>query len=230
MDKLRSFFNNGVWSFQTTREADPQRTLSSRILLKWSRNPDGSPRAKARLVVRGYTDADVLTGQLDTVSPASTRLGRGCLLSISACLSWCGWSADVATAFLQGLPQERLLWVKLPPDAVRLLGGDENTRILLHKPCYGQLDAPKRWYMEAARRLKDLGWVPHPMDPCLWLLYEPAQGDAVPALCGLLALHVDDMLGAGDPTSPTYMAAEAALKQAFNFRSSFCLLWRQDDP
>jgi hypothetical protein len=38
------------------------------------------------------------------------------------------------------------------------------------------------------------------------------------------------MLGAGDPTSPTYMAAEAALKQASNFRSSFCLLWRQDDP
>jgi hypothetical protein len=34
----------------------------------------------------------------------------------------------------------------------------------------------------------------------------------------------------GDPTSPTYMAAEAALKQAFNFRSSFCLLWRQDNP
>ena len=225
MDELRSFFSNGVWSFQTTREADPQRTLSSRILLKWSRNPDGSPRAKARLVVRGYTDADALAGQLDTASPASSRLGRGCLLSISACLSWCGWSADVATAFLQGLPQERLLWVKLPPDAVRLLGGDENTRMLLHKPCYGQLDAPKRWHMEAARRLKDLGWVPHPMDPCLWLLYEPAQGDAVPALCGLLALHVDDMLGAGDPKSPTYMAAEAALKQAFNFRT-----WQKDEP
>lgn len=84
-------------------------------------------------------------------------------MSISACLFWCGWSADVATAFLQGLlAQERLLWVKLPLDAVRLLGGDENTRMLLHKPCYGQLDAPKRWLMEAARRLKDLGWEPHP--------------------------------------------------------------------
>ena len=53
MDELRSFFTDGVWSYQTTREADPQRTLTSRMLLKWPRNPDGSPRAKARLVVRG---------------------------------------------------------------------------------------------------------------------------------------------------------------------------------
>ena len=119
-------------------------------------------RAKARLVVRGYTDADALAGQLNTASPASTRLGRGCLLSISACLGWCGWSADVATAFLQGLPQQRLWWGKLPLDAVRLLGRDENTRMLLHKPCYSQLDAPKRWHMEAARRLRELGCMGSP--------------------------------------------------------------------
>ena len=43
MDELRSFFTNGVWSCQTTREADPQRALTSRMLLKWFRNLDGSP-------------------------------------------------------------------------------------------------------------------------------------------------------------------------------------------
>ena len=111
MKELKSFFDCGVWSFQTTKEADPERTLTSRILLKWSKNADGSPRAKARLVVRGYMDADALAGRLDTASPASTRLGRACLLSISACRGWCGWSADVSTAFLQGMPQERKLWV-----------------------------------------------------------------------------------------------------------------------
>ena len=148
MKELASFFENGMWIFQTTQEADPNRTLSSCMLLKWAKQPDGSPRAKARLVVRGYTDADALAGRLDTASPASTRLGRACLLSISANLRWCGWSADVSTAFLQGLPQERKLWVKLPPDALRLMGGDENTRMLLIKPVYGQLGAPKRWYLE----------------------------------------------------------------------------------
>ena len=225
MKELASFFENGVWTFETTREADPNRTMSSRMLLKWAKQPDGSPRAKARLVVRGYTDADALAGRLDTASPASTRLGRACLLSISANLHWCGWSADVTTAFLQGLPQERKLWVKLPPDALRLLGGDENTRMLLIKPVYGQLDAPKRWYLEATRRLTSLGWTPHPLDPCLWRLFEPATEGECPVLCGLLTLHVDDMLGTGNLQSQTYMAAEAALKQAFSFRT-----WQKDEP
>ena len=84
--ELKSFFENGVWSFQITREAVPNRTFTSRILLKWAKNADGTPRAKARLVVRRYTDADTLAGRLDTASPASTRLGRSCLLSISFCL------------------------------------------------------------------------------------------------------------------------------------------------
>ena len=138
-------------------------------------NPDGSPRAKARHVVATPMPMHLLASSIRLHQLQLQRDGRGCLLSISACLGWCGWSAGVATAFLQGLPQQRLLWVKLPLDAVRLLGGDENTRMLLHKPSYGQLDAPKRWHMEAARRLPELGWVPHPMDPCLWLLFEPAQ-------------------------------------------------------
>ena len=56
--ELKSFFENGVWEFQTVREADPARTLSSRMLLKWAKNPDGTPRAKARLIVRGYSDID----------------------------------------------------------------------------------------------------------------------------------------------------------------------------
>jgi len=63
------------------------------------------------------------------------------------------------------------------------------------------------------------------MDPCLWLLFEPAQGDAAPVLCGLLTLHVDDMLGAGNMASATYTAAEAALKKAFTFRT-----WQKDEP
>ena len=37
-------------------------------------NEDGSPRAKARLIVRGYADVDALQGSLETSSPTTTRL------------------------------------------------------------------------------------------------------------------------------------------------------------
>ena len=45
------------------------------MLLTWSKNRDGSPRAKAWLIVRGY-NVDALTGQLETSSPTTTRLSK----------------------------------------------------------------------------------------------------------------------------------------------------------
>ena len=218
--ELSSFFQDGVWSFQTTKEASPKRTLTSRMLLKWSKNADGSPRAKARLVVRGYADVDALAGSLETASPASTRLGKTLFLSLSSCLGWTGWSADVSTAFLQGLPQERKLWVKLPPDALALLGADSDTRMFLHKPVYGQLDAPRRWFFEASSRIRKLGRSQHSLDPCFWMLFEPQSQKLV----GLLCLHVDDMLGGGDLQSETYQHMEEEIKTMFNFRT-----WQQDE-
>ena len=80
--ELRSFFENGVWEFSSVRDADPQRTLTSRMLLKWSKNPDGSPRAKARLVVRGYNDQDALEGKVETSAPTTSRLSRSMFLSL----------------------------------------------------------------------------------------------------------------------------------------------------
>ena len=228
--ELKSFFENGVWEFSTAAEADASRTLSSRMLLKWSKNADGTPRAKARLIVRGYADRDALEGKIDTAAPTTSRLSRAFLLSLMATMKWNGWTADVSTAFLQGLPQERKLWVKLPADALRILGSPPDTRMFLVKPCYGQLDAPRRWFLEAVRRLKSLGFRQHLLDPCLFLLYEADFADSEPQvvknsnvfgeqkLCGMICLHVDDMLGCGNHNSKVYQEIESKLKETFSFR------------
>ena len=159
----------GVCPCQRHKDTDPQRTLTSRMPLKWSKNPDGSPRAKARLVVRGCNDQDALEAKVETTAPTTSRLSRSMFLSLSAILKWCGWTADVATAFLQGLPQERQLGVKLPREVLTILGADDSTRMLLRKPCYGQIDAPRRWFLEATRRLTSIelgydltSWIPVP--------------------------------------------------------------------
>eukprot|EP00438_Fugacium_kawagutii_P009740 Skav214264 [mRNA] locus=scaffold1877:74991:79319:+ [translate_table: standard] len=227
--ELKSFFENDVWIFDTASNADPSRTLTSRILLSWSRNPDGTPRAKARLIVRGYSDVDALQGTLETSSPTTTRLSRNVVLSMASVMQWDPWTADVSTAFLQGLPQERALWVKLPADALRLLGADPDCRMLLRKPCYGQLDAPRRWFLEACRRLRELGLRQHALDPCCFLIYshdfvdkfgpdtesQHSLGDH--GLCGMIILHVDDMLGCGDSTSAVYVKVIDELKKTFTF-------------
>ena len=132
----------------------------------------------------------------------------------------------MATAFLQGLPQERKLWVKLPPECLRLLGAPDTCRMLLLKPVYDQLDAPRRWYQEATRRLKDLGLRPHYLDPCCFLAYEADFSDGASTtgtlgdsrLCGMVCLHVDDLLGSGCPTSRTWQRIIKELQSVFNFR------------
>ena len=74
-----------VWE---TLTSDPARTMTARMLLKWSKHEDGTPRAKARLIVRGYSDVDALQGALETSSPTTTRLSRNMLLSLSTILPW----------------------------------------------------------------------------------------------------------------------------------------------
>ena len=37
--ELQSFFEHDVWTFDTTANAIPERTLSARLLLTWSKNP-----------------------------------------------------------------------------------------------------------------------------------------------------------------------------------------------
>ena len=238
--ELKSFFDNHVWEFQTTREAQPERTMTSRILLNWKKNPDGTPRAKARLIVRGYTDPDAWEGKVVTSSPTTTRLARSILFSLACTLSWKVWTADVSTAFLQGRPQTRKLWVKLPSDCLALLGADESTRMLLLKPCYGQIDAPRGWYLEAVDRLLRKGLRQHPLDPCCFLIYEDPDGQVAAAseesnvtktgclgqqnLCGIVIMHVDDMLGAGNMDSKVYNQTIAELKQSFSFRE-----WKEQD-
>ena len=76
------------------------------------------------------------------------------------------------SAFLQGREQDRKLWAKLPSEALALLGVDEDTRMLLLKPCYGQIDAPRGWYLEAVDRLRRGGLRQHALDPCAFLIYE----------------------------------------------------------
>ncbi|OLQ01345.1 Copia protein [Symbiodinium microadriaticum] len=67
--ELGSFFTNSVWEFGTESEAPPGRILKAHFILKWSKNPDGTPRAKARLImtlwVRLPADARQLLGVTD---------------------------------------------------------------------------------------------------------------------------------------------------------------------
>eukprot|EP00959_Pyramimonas_sp_CCMP1952_P004139 86959-Pyramimonas_sp.AAC.1 len=73
------------------------------------------------------------------------------------------------------------------------MGIEPNTLMKLIKPMYGQVDAPRRWWLRAVDDLKASGLKQHPLDPCTFLNFdEDGNND------GFVLLYVDDMLGGGD--------------------------------
>ena len=190
--ELASIFENQVWEIELHPEkVDWNRVMKARFVLKWSADNNGNPRAKARLVLQGFSDPDLLRGELDTSSPTLSRSSRQILLAIATCKSWLIFISDVATAFLQGDPQKRILWARIPKDACQLIGVPAGTLMRLLKPIYGQADAPRRWFQVARRRLIAAGYQPHPLDQCLYCLFHGGQ------LVSMIGIHVDDLIGAG---------------------------------
>ena len=104
--------------------------------------------------------------------------------------------------------------------------------MLLLKPCYGQIDAPRGWYLEAVDRLRRGGLRQHALDTCAFLIYETDDVNYNPEdpvhekvkslgpqkLVGMVIMHVDDLLGVGCMDSPRYRSVVEQLKSNFSFR------------
>ena len=94
------------------------------------------------------------------------------MLAIMSIMGWSTAVADASTAFLQGDPQRRELWARLPKDACQILNVPAGSLMKLVKPIYGQADAPKAWHVVAKRRLESVGFLVHPLDGCLSRLFD----------------------------------------------------------
>ena len=97
-------------------------------------------KEKARLVARGFQDEMDEVGEVyaPTCSKGTMRL----LLSLCAVRAWVPSVVDVMTAFLQGRPIERDVYLR-PPKANK---EDPNTVWKLNVTVYGLADAQKAWF------------------------------------------------------------------------------------
>ena len=117
--------------------------MKARFVLKWAGDGKGGLRAKARLVLQGFSDPDLLNGELDTSSPTLGRSSRQIMLALMSLLGWSATVADVTTAFLQGDPQLCELWARLPKDAYDILNVPHGSQMKLVKPLYRQPGTPR---------------------------------------------------------------------------------------
>jgi len=166
--------------------------------------PEDPAKLKARLVVRGCEDRHKAS-----VVSTSPTVGRATLRVVFALMTDHGWvprSVDVRTAFLQGLPLDRVkpVYVRPPPQA----HVPDGLLWELRKCAYGLTDAPRRWYEAVVALLLSLGYVRCEVDHGLFFLFVGGR------LLFVIATHVDDFLYGGAATEVTRF--ETALRKSFD--------------
>ena len=157
---------------------DGQKAVSARWVLTEKR--DGTK--KARLVARGFQDPELSSLVKD--SPTCSRESLRVLLAINSSQSdWKCGALDVKSAFLQGLPLRRTVFLRPPKDV------SEKNLWKLNKCVYGLADASREWYNCVVDTMKKLQCVTSEFDPCIFVAR--ANG----TLIGFIAIHVDDFFG-----------------------------------
>ena len=144
---------------------------------------DRNGKVKARFVVRGNEER----GDPRSDSPTASKDSFKTFLALSANEGFEVKTLDVTTAFLQGNPLDRDIYIEPPPEKA-----DSSIVWKLKKACYGLYDASRRWYMAVRETLLSMGMKSVTGDDAFFYLNKKGK------LHGLCVLHVDDFLIGGD--------------------------------
>lgn len=165
---------------------------------------------KARLCVRG----DCMRGsQRQFVSaPTADRCLIRILLSCASSYEFEVLVCDISQAFLQAdvLPANERYYL-YPPACIELKSDVWGGSILekplkasecvypwlfrCNRPLYGSTDAPLRWYVTLASRLRKYKYHPHRTDLCFFSRRDSESGK----ISALILIHVDDIVMTGTP-------------------------------
>lgn len=211
-DEMASMAENGVWTLVPRDEC-----LSRVIGVKWVCNmkdlPDGSQKAKARLVAQGHRQREGIDFQeifAPVVKLESIRyiLARACVSKMRLA------QGDVKTAFLTSpIGTDENIYVEQPKGFVQ--SGKEDYVCKLNKAIYGLHQSPRLFYRHILSKLTAFGFEKTPADPSVFIR-QSERGKVI------LALYVDDSLIAAD-TDELVQETKAMLDTEFQMK------WT-DDP
>ena len=174
LEKLRSF------NTYTEVEDLGQPRISTRWVL-WYKGDT----VRARLVARGFEEDVAVPRDSPTVNKSTLRI----FLAITAAKGWTVKTTDIKSAFLQGRPLDRDVFLT-PPVESKVQDG----KIWKLRSClYGLNDAARQFYHSVVETLISLGCEQSSLDPALFYL----KRDGI--LVGMIVSHIDDFLHSGSP-------------------------------
>ena len=185
------------------------RAMNTRCARTWKLD-DSKPsgrRAKVRLIIKGFTDPDLL--DIESHSSSLTREGFMTVLQSVCSHGRKLQFGDVQQAFNTGDPIKRKqpLFVRMPPDGIS--GESCGVWVQLLKTVNGLADGTREWrncFFAAAR---GLGFETSVLEPCALFLRSTQQ-----KYHGIVGVAVDDIAGGGDEV---WEQAISKLKQRYTF-------------
>ena len=216
-NELSSYLEHEAIQIASRHNVPRERILGMRWVLTWKAITNeetgvvSGQKPKARLIIKGFQDPDLLKLKRD--SPTLSTQSRNMVLGLAACHGWQCYVGDIKTAFLNGDQTEaaRQIYAEPPEEVKLMLGLKPHELFRIMKAVYGLLHAPRAWSDKLGKELAKQGWVQSKLEPCVWRLYE----DGV--LCGLIGIHVDDLLCCG--SGSWFQQQIQVLRQSFPFGS-----------
>ena len=180
--ELDSWKQNNVF---TEIEDAGQKCISTRWVCSLKNTPNGAI-PKARLVARGFEEPN---DDIQKYSPTCAHESLRLIMALTAQYQWSLHSMDIKTAFLQGQPMDREVYIRPPKESL------SNKIWRLNKCVYGLSDASLQWYNKVKSVMIESGGVMSQMDPTVFYWIGKTG-----TLAGVLACHVDDFIWSGDQT------------------------------
>jgi Reverse transcriptase (RNA-dependent DNA polymerase) len=173
--------------FTPVTDTNGMKPIGCRWVYKTKRNPNGTTRYKARLVIKGYEQIRGVHFD-ETYVPVSKLITLRYLLSFAAQNNYKIDHLDVVTAFLN--PEiDAEVYMQLPEgidwlESTTTPSGNRDCFLRLNKALYGLRQAPRLWHQEIDGFLQSIGFHRSHADMGLYI-----RSDGV-----LILLYVDDIL------------------------------------
>ncbi|OLP81054.1 Copia protein [Symbiodinium microadriaticum] len=190
-----------------------EQSLRMRWIYTFKAAEPGKVKAKARMVILGYSDPSLL--EQETSSPAMSRQSKMLFFNYATARRWRILAGDVKTAFLQAKAPNRQhpLHAQPLPELAKAMNLTEDQMVELLGSAYGLTSAPREWYQDLTSTLRRLKAQACLSDPCIWRLFDESGEKVI----GLIGLYVDDILFCGDEGSELYCQFLHDLHQAYSW-------------
>ena len=142
-------------------------------------------------MVLGFQDPKLTEVSRD--APTLSREGRALVLQTTATMKFELGSFDIKTAFLRVKADSGNPLAMDPlKELHKALGLKDDEVDQLLGNAYGRVDAPLLFYKELSKQLDRVGFVRHPLEPCVLMPYSGSKLNCI------FGMHVDDGVYGGD--------------------------------